>query len=295
MILSNIKFTSDNQKLALQQDDPLKNINNEAIDTICKIVDATKEYLLNKELPSKDFPEFNPFDKYKTDVCNILGKLEFEYRLNMSAGLRESKEMLRNVYSNPVIDSFKNIMCKDLSKYPEDFLNKEYTLYSKYRVKKNIYNYIQQMNPDVIYRQLCELHDTEELNNYIYNSLQTDEMIETCSLREASLLYSKILSYKDNMDIIYNIFDQMVNLLKEDLMKIIDGEPFTPKIILDFVSKRIAPVVQLITHIGFNVKSAIDTYVNIIEDFTIKIENDLFVTDMINIEEKHREYKAPIW
>ena len=293
MILTHTEFESENSQLALQQEDPLKVINNKASDAIYEIMKAAGLYLLAKETKNTDESDFLSF---KGTVNAVLGRLEYDYRSNISAGLRMSKDMMRSIFNNPIIDSFKEILNKDLSKYEEDLLNKEYELYSKYYIKKNTYNYLLQMNPEVIYKQLSEVNDTNELNTYIVNTLDESQSYTSCSLREATLLYSRLLTYKDQMDTTYIVFDKLVELVKKDLLNIINKEIFTPQEILNFLSKRLMPVIDLITRLSFNIRKTMFGYIGIIEDITIKLEADI---NKFNAESKEepteKEYKAPIW
>ena len=293
MILTHTEFESENSQLALQQEDPLKVINKKATDAIYEIMKAAGFYLLTKE---KDPNDENNFLSFKGTVNAVLGRLEYDYRSNISAGLRMSKDMMRIIFNNPIIDSFKEILNKDLSKYDEDLLNKEYELYSQYYIKKNTYNYLLQMNPEVIYKQLSEINDMTELNNYIINNLEESESYTSCSLREATLLYSRLLTYKDQMDATYNVFNKLIELVKKDLLNIIDKEVFNPQEILSFLSKRLIPIIDLITRLSFNIRMTMFGYIGIIEDITIKLEADI---NKFNAESKEesteKEYKAPIW
>lgn len=297
MILSNLNIHSENDAIALQHEDPLRYLNEKATETIYKIIENTKTIIFNRHLnPEADIYHL------KCQIEADLNNLQVEYRKQLSAAYRKNRESMRSIYNNPIIDSFKNIMSKDLSQFSEDLLNEEFTLYKEYTVNSNFYNYITQMNAAEIYRQIDELNKDNVLNDYIHNNLNSKAVITTCTLRNASLYYSRLMMYFDQMNAIFNTFEAMVEMAKLDISKVLisdryeDAHKFDPIALLNVLKNRLFPILHLITHLASLLRAEMENYLNIVEDVTIKAEGKI-AAELSAKEETvdNKEYKAPIW
>ena len=295
MILSKMSDTVYNASLhiELEDDNYIEDITERTNKCISDVTSLIKSYMI--EVLTKGKENTNPL-LYSRSIIENIDTYFNAIDISRGALNRFARTKLRHVYNNPIIDSFKSIMNKDLSKYNEDLLNKEFTLNPGRIVHTGLFNILTQLNPEITFQRLKDVSSSDELTMYYADLLRVNhESIESCSLRQASIFYSRILTFKDEIDYISNVFNQLIAKCKEmieDCFFKMEDPINGLKLFSTVFSSTLLFIINAITLL----KIDIQTYIDIIEEVVIQVEKEIYKLD----EEQsaivpEKKYKKPIW
>lgn len=256
------------------------------------LIEEIKEYYYLK-IHSKS--DAGILDETKLRMNNILTYNIQKLGCEIDTLSRFAKNKIRKVHNNPILDSFKELMNKDLSKYDEDLLNKAYDIPTKY-LNGKAFNILIQMNEDNFYNQLKELANTHELANYYSTVLDQNDTLSTVTLRDASILYSRLMEYYTQINTIIRIFNKMLVQASDEMHAKINAGDFIE--LINEYANGFGAVLQFIHKIYTIITRDFDTLEEIIEDVVIKAEQDIYNLNKQQEEQQKaapKEYKPPIW
>lgn len=256
------------------------------------LIEEVKSYYYRKIFSNDNDGVLNEFKSRMNGILtNNIQKLGCE----VDTLSRFAKNKIRKVHNNPILDSFKELMNKDLSKYDEDLLNKAYTIPTKY-LNSKAFNILIQMNEDNFYNQLKELANTHELANYYSTVLDQNDTLSTVTLRDASILYSRLMEYYTQINDIIRIFNKMLIQANNEMHTKINNGDFVG--LINEYTNGFGAALQFIHKIYTIITRDFDTLEEIIEDVVIKAEQDIYNLNKQQEEQQKaasKEYKPPIW